>query len=958
MLTQFVTSPRLRLPGRSGLPMPSVRLVGNSLLLAVGMLLGSGEFVTVEAQDSETCLTCHGDVSLWGTREDGARFVVDGQELAGSAHSGMECLSCHQGMTFPHSEQRPAVSCDRCHGTQARQHAESLHGTAAQRGDPLAPTCADCHGTHAILPERDERSPTAVVNIPYLCGECHQEGTEVSERRQISEDHILENYSLSIHGAGLFQQGLRVTAVCTSCHTSHFILPHEDPRSSIHKDNVAGTCTACHAMIEQVHAQVIEGELWEKEPHKIPACVDCHQPHQIRRVFYDTGVSIGECMQCHADPELVGTDNITGDTISMYVDEAGHNSSMHATTGCAQCHVQVTAVPDERACETVTEPVDCAICHAGPVNEHANGAHGRLAAAGDVNAPTCLDCHQKHSTTGQTQPGTPTFPQNVPTLCARCHRDGETVAARVAHDVPIVSSYEMSVHGVGLMQSGLLVTATCTDCHGPHSQLPADDPESRVNANNIATTCGECHHGIEEQFRASIHWPEDDDFSHEAEPHYPTCEECHTSHSISRTDRDNFRMLMMSQCGNCHEEETETFFDTYHGKVSRLGGAGSAKCYDCHGTHNILPPTEPASTLSRDNVVETCAECHPGANRRFAGYLTHATHHDREKYPWLFWSFWAMTALLVGTLTFALTHTGAWLFRLWRSPEEWKHEAVEPAEGADKRVYERFTAFQRTLHIVMILSFMTLALTGMALKFSYMGWAQFFASITGGFEGMGALHRIGAAAMIVIFAIHLVDVYKQKKAKQESWKKFIFNAPNTLMFNKQDLLDLIGSFKWFFGKGPRPEYGRFTYWEKFDYFAVFWGMFIIGSTGLFLWFPTFFTRILPGWMVNVATIIHSDEALLAVGFIFTIHFFNTHFRLDKFPMDPVIFTGQVPIEEMKRDKPLEYKHMVETGQFDERLVEPYPKEVEHGFRVFGFTMLGIGLLVIALILYSMIFGYR
>ncbi|MGW8282944.1 MAG: formate dehydrogenase subunit gamma, partial [Gemmatimonadota bacterium] len=331
-------------------------------------------------------------------------------------------------------------------------------------------------------------------------------------------------------------------------------------------------------------------------------------------------------------------------------------------------------------------------------------------------------------------------------------------------------------------------------------------------------------------------------------------------------------------------------------------------------------------------------------------------HHDRQKYPWLFWSFWAMTALLVGTLTFALTHTGAWLFRLWRSPEQWKHVAEEVSD--DKRVYERFTAFQRTLHIVMILSFMTLAITGMALKFSYMGWARFFSSITGGFEGMGALHRIGAVTMIIIFSIHLVDVFKQKRAARSSWKEFIFEAPNTLMFNRHDLKDVIGSFKWFFGKGPRPEYGRFTYWEKFDYFAVFWGMFVIGSTGLFLWFPEFFTMLLPGWLVNVATIIHSDEALLAVAFIFTIHFFNTHFRLDKFPMDPVIFTGQVPIDEMKRDKPLEYRHMVETGKLEDRLVDPYPKEVERGFRVFGFTMLGIGLLIIGLILYSMVFGYR
>ncbi|MCL7973435.1 MAG: hypothetical protein M8835_02650 [marine benthic group bacterium] len=933
--------------GAAGLP--GAAALALALLFAVGV-------GRLAAQDSDTCLTCHANASLWESHENGGRFIVDGDELSGSAHAGLECLNCHTGMTFPHAAERPAVSCESCHSVQSRQHHASLHGQAADRGDPLAPTCADCHGTHGILTERDERSPTHVVNIPYLCGECHQEGTEVSERRQIAEDHILENYSLSIHGTGLFRQGLRVTAVCTSCHTSHNILPHEDPGSSIHKDNVAQTCTACHAMIEQVHQQVIEGELWEKEPHKIPACVDCHQPHRIRRVFYDTGVAVGECMQCHADPDLTGTDNATGETISMFVDEQGYHAGMHATTGCAQCHTDVTAFFDDRPCETVDQAVDCAICHAEQVEEHAGGAHGRLAAAGDANAPSCLDCHQKHATTGHAQAGTPTFPQNVPELCARCHREGETVAARVAHDDPIIESYEMSIHGKGLMQSGLLVTATCTDCHGPHSQRPADDPESRVHANNITTTCGECHHGIEEEFRASIHWPEDGDFSHDREPHYPTCEECHTSHSISRTDRDDFRMLMMSQCGGCHEEETETFFDTYHGKVSRLGAASAAKCADCHGQHNILPTTEPASTLSRENVVETCAQCHPGANRRFAGYLTHATHHDREKYPWLFWSFWGMTALLVGTLTFALTHTGAWLWRLWRSPEEWRHH--EAAVVASKKVYQRFTAFQRTLHLVMILSFMTLAATGMALKFSYMGWAQGFANLTGGFEGMGAFHRIGAVALMIIFAIHLWDVFKQKREAKASWKQFILESPNTLMFTKQDLIDLKNSFKWFFGKGPRPEYGRFTYWEKFDYFAVFWGMFVIGSTGLFLWFPEFFTLLLPGWLVNVATIIHSDEALLAVAFIFTIHFFNTHFRLDKFPMDPVIFTGTVPIEEMKRDKPLEYQRMVETGEFEKRLVDPYPKEVELGFRVFGFTMLGIGLLIIALILYSMIFGYR
>jgi cytochrome b subunit of formate dehydrogenase len=410
---------------------------------------------------------------------------------------------------------------------------------------------------------------------------------------------------------------------------------------------------------------------------------------------------------------------------------------------------------------------------------------------------------------------------------------------------------------------------------------------------------------------------------------------------------------MMNQCGRCHEDEADTFFDTFHGKVSRLGDEAAAKCYDCHGTHNILPTSEPASLLSRRNVVETCSNCHAGANIRFTGYLTHATHHDPERYPLLFWAFWGMTALLVGTLTFATLHTLAWLFRLMRSPEARKRHHAKPGE----RLYRRFTVFQRTLHGVMLLSFFVLALTGMVLKFSYMGWAQVLARLAGGFQTTGVLHRVGAVALIATFLVHLWDVRKQKRSAGLTWWQYI-TSRDSIVFGPRDLREFGQSVKWFFGRGPRPNYGRYTYWEKFDYFAVFWGMFIIGSTGLLLWFPELFTIVIPGWSVNVATILHSDEALLAVAFIFTVHFFNTHFRPDKFPMDPVIFTGRVSIEELKADKPGEYEDLVAEGNLEESLVEPYPERVELGFRVFAFAALGVGLTLIALIVYSMLFGYQ
>jgi cytochrome b subunit of formate dehydrogenase len=178
-----------------------------------------------------------------------------------------------------------------------------------------------------------------------------------------------------------------------------------------------------------------------------------------------------------------------------------------------------------------------------------------------------------------------------------------------------------------------------------------------------------------------------------------------------------------------------------------------------------------------------------------------------------------------------------------------------------------------------------------------------------------------------------------------------------MKFGRKDLRDFRDTLKWFFGKGPRPEYGRWTYWEKFDYLAVFWGVAIIGSSGLLLWFPEFFTRLVPGWLINVATIVHSDEALLAVGFIFTVHFFNTHLRPDVFPMDTVVFTGLTDLEHYRRERPLEYAEMKRTGELKRRLVKTeIPRRWMIAVRVFGFTMLGCGLCLIALILYSVVTG--
>jgi len=306
----------------------------------------------------------------------------------------------------------------------------------------------------------------------------------------------------------------------------------------------------------------------------------------------------------------------------------------------------------------------------------------------------------------------------------------------------------------------------------------------------------------------------------------------------------------------------------------------------------------------------------------------------------------------VSTLTFFVLHTLLWLWRLWRTRETWrKHK-----EAPEDRFYLRFARGQRLMHAILILSFFTLALTGMSLKFSYAGWAMALSYVLGGFGVTGVLHRLAAVVLLGLFALHVRELVKAKRASG-GWLRFVF-SPDSLMFNRNDLREFWQSVKWFLGKGERPQFGRWTYWEKFDYFAVFWGVAVIGSTGLMLWFPEFFTRVLPGWTINVATIIHSDEALLAVAFIFTIHFFNTHFRPDKFPMDPVIFTRRVSLNELKHDKPAEYDALMASPNPEERIAGAMPRRRLLWFKTFGFIALAIGLTLIGLILWAMLFVYR
>ncbi len=650
----------------------------SALFLTLNFPLPAAPAPPQEGQNG-VCLVCHGEKSLTATRKGkNVSVYVDAKKFAASVHGSLTCTTCHadlEGKELPHETPLKKVNCGTCHDAEQTQHAKSLHGKAVARGDPLAPRCVNCHGNHDIVPVKDAKSRVAPMNVPFVCAQCHQEGTPVQLNRNIHQGNIIENFSESIHGEGLLRKGLIVAPNCASCHTAHLILRHTDPASSISRQNIAATCTKCHAMIEVVHRKVIRGELWEKQAHVLPACVDCHQPHKVRKAFYTQGMADADCQRCHANEKLKASQ----DGRSLFVRASEVAASRHAKTACSQCHSQVNA-SRVRPCETITQKVDCAACHAEIGQQYQRSTHGQLLAKLDSNAPTCKECHGTHGVLGKQNSQSATFATNVPTLCARCHREGKKAATRYeGRQHEIIEHYTESIHGKGLLKSGLTVTATCTNCHTAHMVLPRTDPLSSVNVNNVPATCGTCHHGIQEQFEQSIHSRK----VSKTDKELPVCMDCHTAHTIRRADQDQFKLEIMDRCGRCHQEIAQTYFDTYHGKVSRLGYTKTAKCYDCHGAHDILQVTDPRSRLSRDNVVKTCQQCHTDATRRFAGYLTHATHHDPEKYPFLFWTFWGMTSLLLGTFVIGGLHTLLWLPRALQMRRELREaEAAEEAELA------------------------------------------------------------------------------------------------------------------------------------------------------------------------------------------------------------------------------------------------------------------------------------
>ena len=608
----------------------------------------------------------------------------------------------------------------------------------------------------------------------------------------------------------------------------------------------------------------------------------------------DPKLANNRCLMCHGR-EGFSREGADGQPRDLHVDKALFADSVHGERDCVGCHTDITKVPHRK---DVQRAVGCVQCH--------------------------LDEWD------------------------RAKADGDSaMAGKLAMVADQIDSYMKSMHARPRMDDQSRTNATCHDCHGGHYVQPLDREARSASYMAMPQTCGTCHADVLATYQTSVHGREVAAGNTRA----AVCADCHSRHGVGPAQGDKARLEITENCGSCHEESFRTYAATYHGKITRLGHGETAKCYDCHGAHDILRVDNADSMVSEQNRLETCRTCHENAQEGFVTFHPHGEASDRENYPEMWFAQTGMIGLLIGTFAFFWLHSALWFFREWKDRKEGKNrphidiEALGLPEG--KTHFRRFGRWWRLAHLTGALSIMTLTLTGIPILYADSSWAPTLMRLLGGPETAGYIHRVAALGFIGVFFIHLI--YFAIRIGR-NWQDFDWFGPTSLVPSLNDLKDASAMFRWFFGLGPRPQLDRFTYWEKFDYWAPFWGMTIIGLSGLVMWFPETVSGFLPGWVFNVAQIVHGEEAFLAAVFLFTVHFFNNHFRPDKFPQDTTMFTGRVPLEMYIHEHRREYERLKASGELDQYLVSAPTGPQARSASLLGASLITFGLFLLTLVI--------
>jgi len=377
------------------------------------------------------------------------------------------------------------------------------------------------------------------------------------------------------------------------------------------------------------------------------------------------------CLACHGDKEAKGADGK-----SIAVEATTFAQSVHGEMHlkCTDCHGDVSAqkLPHPEK----PRPVDCANCHQKAVAEYRSTVHGIARKGGNNVAATCTDCHGLHDIKRAKDPASRTNHANLEATCGKCHGNDAMVASAKLPGGNIVTQFHDSIHGKALSGAAAGSAPTCTNCHGAHTIRAKSEPESATNRARIPDTCGACHQKERAQFATSQHGK----MRLEGNLAAPGCNDCHSAHRIQQHSVASFQTEVIKECGNCHSDYLSTYRDTFHGQVTALGYARMATCASCHGAHEILPASDPGSTVSAQNRLKTCQKCHAGATANFASFDPHANRHDRAGNPLYYFSALFMKWLLIGVISFFGLHTLLWLGRSLRARFARGSDSGKPGE--------------------------------------------------------------------------------------------------------------------------------------------------------------------------------------------------------------------------------------------------------------------------------------
>jgi cytochrome b subunit of formate dehydrogenase len=599
-----------------------------------------------------------------------------------------------------------------------------------------------------------------------------------------------------------------------------------------------------------------------------------------------------DCLTCHGDTSL--STDVNGKSVPLYVDAKKLKSSIHGSMklACVDCHKDVKSL----AHEAPPQKVLCADCHADAKNAAAHSMHAKIVSAGKV-AADCQDCHgDAHAVLAGGHPDSPVNRAHIPATCGRCHGQKFLMESNGVSTQPFVS-YQDSVHGRAV-ENGSMKAAVCTDCHGSHTILPGNDPQSPIYKFNVPATCGQCHSDIQNTFNASIHGQA----IARGNQLSPVCTDCHGIHSIKSHKDPNSPVaeanLSHDTCARCHEgvrlssefgvpgNRVSTYMDSYHGLAAEGGSVVAANCSSCHGVHNILPSSDPRSTINRANLDATCGKCHKGVTQKFTLTPVHLADGIHPKDIGSILTHWVRIiyiVLILGVIGSMFLHN----FIIWRSKAVARRHMQNP-------MMQRMTTNQRWQHLILLTSFIILVITGFALKFP----DSWFAELLGMGEHLRSIvHRVAGVVLIAAGFYHVFYV-----AIAHEGRRLI----RDIFPNLTDAKNACQAMMYYLGLGKtKPKFGRFTYGEKAEYWALVWGTALMGLTGVMMWAKVWVGNLLARWWVDVATAIHFYEAILATLAIVVWHFYQVFGDPDVYPMNWAWWDGRMPVDHYRHEHELD-----------------------------------------------------